>query len=103
MKKLTKKDLQKILKTIDQSWKINSAGNAITRIFDIKNYIEALIFLSKVVVHAEVKGIFPTITINSTKVKIMLSVPAKSKLTNIEFNFAKEIDSLILSTATFRL
>jgi len=101
-KRLTKKELDREFNGLSAGWKFNATRTSITLIINHTSYVDALIFLSKVIVHAEVSKQLPQITLSKDKIKISLSGTSELGLTNNVFIFAKLIDGLSLSTVIKR-
>jgi len=99
-KKLSKKKLNEKLKSPHYNWKCNNTGTSITLIIKSTSYINALILISKIIVHTEVQKQFPLIALSHDKIKINLEDSSEAGLTSSIFNFARLIDQLILSTTT---
>jgi len=97
-KKLSKKKLDEELKSLHYNWKLNNTGTSITFVIKSTSYINALILISKIIVHAEVQKQFPLITLSRDKIKITLEANGEAGLTSNIFSFARLIDQLILST-----
>jgi 4a-hydroxytetrahydrobiopterin dehydratase len=72
------------------------------RSFTFTNFIEAFIFVSRVTVHAEVLKHHPDLLLSYGKVKITLTTHSLKGLTNVDFDLAKKIDALDLSTKSKR-
>jgi len=100
IKKLSKRKLNEELKSLHDNWKSNKNGTSITLVMKSTNYINALILISKIIVHAEVQKQFPIIILSHDKIKISLKANGEVGLTSDIFNFGRLIDQLILSTAT---
>ena len=53
-KALTQKTIKTSLAALDVGWELNSKATAISREFRFRNYLEGLIFVNRLAVHAEV-------------------------------------------------
>lgn len=94
LKILTKKQLDKEVKKIDQDWKLASDDKKLSRIIEFTNPVEALSFIAKVVVHAEVAQHHPEIHLTYSKVKLSLTTHEVKGLTKRDVDLAKRIDTL---------
>lgn len=82
-------------KKLTVKWKINSTVTTLTRKVEHSSYIDALIFISKVIVHAEVRQISPTITLEPHTVKVIISAQNPSRgLSKDDYSFASLVDDL---------
>lgn len=91
MKKYTKLEVEIALKTI-KKW--NLKGEKIEKIFEFKNFIEALSFIVKIGVFAEKHNHHPEIYNIYNKVTITLSTNDANGLTDKDFKLASIIDTL---------
>jgi len=90
---LTKGQLKKLLLQVPL-WTINPKNIAITRTFLFKNHINALVFIARTTVHAQVMNHHPEILFTFNKVKISLSTHDVKGLTRKDLNLALKIDLL---------
>ena len=102
-KALTQKTIKTNLTTLDAAWVLNLKGTAITREFRFPNYIEGLIFVNRLAVHAEVLDHHPDITMKFGLVKVTLTTTDSKTLTAQDFELAKHSDTIYaLSTESKR-
>ncbi len=75
-------------------WQRN--GNMITRIFEFPNFLAAMGFLNSVAICAEVADHHPDMLIFSwNKVKISIATHDKGGLTELDFDLATKINTLL--------
>lgn len=91
---LKPKEVAKALKSLP-SWKVNAASTVITSTFTFDNQIDALTFIARVTVHAQVLAHYPEITFTFKKVKISLTSPEVKALTKVDVDLAKRIGDLL--------
>ncbi len=102
-KALTQKTIKASLATLDAAWVLNTKGTAIAREFRFPNYIEGLIFVNKLAVHAEVLDHHPDITMKYGVVKVTVTTTELKTLTAQDFELAKHSDTIYtLSTESKR-
>lgn len=102
-KALTQKQIKTNLAILDAGWELNTKGTTICREFRFRNYIEGLIFVNKLAVHAEVLDHHPDITMKYGIVKVSLITSDTKALTVLDFELAKHSDTIYtLSTETKR-
>ncbi len=102
-KALTQKSIKTNLATLDAAWELNTKGTAISREFRFRNYIEGLIFVNRLAVHAEVLDHHPDITMKYGMVKVSLTTGELKKLSALDFDLAKHSDTIFtLSTESKR-
>jgi 4a-hydroxytetrahydrobiopterin dehydratase len=92
MKKLllNKKEIAKALKKLPD-WSANPKETAITHTRTFKNHIDALVFIARITVHAQVLGHHPEILFTYAKVKITLTTHDAKGLTKKDFELADKI------------
>lgn len=90
---LTKSQLKKMFLSVPL-WTPNPKQTAITRTFVFKNHINALVFIARTTVHAQVLNHHPEIVFTYNKVKISLSTHDAKGLSKMDFDLAKKIDLL---------
>lgn len=93
LKALKKGDLKKLLKT-HQNWNMNAKGTQLTRTFRFSNQIDALAFIARIVVHAQVITHYPEITFTLGKVKVMLTTTEVKGLSTYDAELLERIDGL---------
>lgn len=67
----------------------------ITAVFKFKSHIDALVFIARVTVHAEVMGHHPDITFTYRELKISLTTHEIKALTQKDIKLAKKIEKLL--------
>lgn len=95
IRKLTNNELTKALAKLPE-WRSNPKGTAITRSFAFKSHVDALVFIARVSVHAQVIGHHPQITFTYANVKVMLTTDAIKALSKLDIMLAERIDSIAL-------
>lgn len=102
-KALTQKQIKTNLATLDAGWELNTKGTTINREFLFRNYIEGLIFVNRLAVHAEVLDHHPDITMKYGFAKVTLTTIDTKSLTLQDFQLAKHCDTIYtLSTESKR-
>ena len=91
-KKLTKRDITKYQKTIGTAWLVASEGTELSRTFSFPTFVEALMFVTRVGVHAEVMQDYPHITLHDGIVKLVLTTIEAGGLSKHNFEFAGKVD-----------
>lgn len=94
---LTKRQLQKELKSIPPEWKVNSAETTLTAVFEQPDYITGLVAIARVVVQAELLQHHPDITYTYSQVKIKTTTHETKSLTKKDFDLVRAI-SKVFST-----
>jgi 4a-hydroxytetrahydrobiopterin dehydratase len=74
-------------------WRLENGR--LTRVFQFKNFVEAIDFVNRLVSPAEAIAHHPDITINYNRVTISLTSHEVGGLSQLDFNLAKEIDRLV--------
>ena len=90
---LKKSDKAKRLKNVPL-WTLCAKETAITRTFLFKSHVDALIFIARITVHAQVQNHHPEILFTYGKVKVTLSTHDVKGLTQKDFALAEKIDAL---------
>lgn len=93
VKLLTKTDLKKLLKKVD-AWEVNPKNTVLSQTRIFKNHIDALVFIARVTVHAQVLDHHPDILFTYKKVKLSLTTHDLKGLTKKDFDLAERIDSI---------
>jgi 4a-hydroxytetrahydrobiopterin dehydratase len=92
MPTLTENEITKILSSLS-GWELE--GNQIAKLFQLKDFAEALAFVNKVGVEAEKMNHHPDIFIHSwNKVKITISTHSEGGITKKDFQLAQKIEGL---------
>ena len=92
-KLLTKRQLKKTSKVLEY-FEVTSKETKLTATFNFKSHIEALVFIARITVHAEVNQHHPDIQFSYKKVKVTLTTHEAKGLTSLDFKLAKKIESL---------
>jgi 4a-hydroxytetrahydrobiopterin dehydratase len=93
MHKFNTNEIQLKMNEIDTSWVLN--GLFIKRDLIFKDFIEAFSFMTSVALIAEKLNHHPNWENVYNKVNISLSTHDASGLTDLDFQFAKEVDRLL--------
>lgn len=80
IKTLTKKELAKVVKKFPQ-WKMDTKETKLTRTFEFEKHIDALIFIARSTVNAEILKHHPDITFTHKKVKMTIMTHDATGLT----------------------
>jgi len=92
-KALTKRQVASALKKLPD-WTLNKAGTQIARTFSFETHVDALVFIARITVHAEVLKHHPEVVFTHQKVKIKLMThDADNQLTQLDIDVAKRIDA----------
>ncbi len=91
--KKSAKALEKSIQKLN-GWNSNAELTKITKVLEFSSFINALSFVAKIAVHAEVLNHHPTITITYKTVKVILTTHDAQGLTKLDFELAKRIDDL---------
>jgi 4a-hydroxytetrahydrobiopterin dehydratase len=89
---LTAAEIKDRLKSIPE-W--DSEKKQIERVFEFEDFSDAIDFVNGVAELAEEDGHHPDIDIRFGKVKLMLSTHSKGGLTELDFDLAEKIDTLV--------
>lgn len=95
LKTLRKGDLKKLLKA-HPNWTANTKGTQLACTFRFSNQIDALAFIARIVVHAQVMSHYPEITLTLGKVKVMLTTTEVKGLSAYDAELLARIDGLRL-------
>ena len=92
-KDLTKKEIAKLCTRIP-SWKLTAKETKLSKEFVFKDHIDALVFIARVTVHAQIQAHHPEIIYTFKKVQLILSTHEVKGLTKKDFTFATTVDRL---------
>jgi 4a-hydroxytetrahydrobiopterin dehydratase len=95
IKCLNKVEISERMKNIDAAWFFH--GNSIEREFIFKNFKQAFEFMTAVSIVAEALNHHPNWSNAYHKVFISLTTHDSGGLTELDFNFAKEVDDIYKS------
>lgn len=90
---LKKAQIKKLLKKVPL-WVPNAKETSLTRLFTFKNHIDALVFIARTTVHAQVQNHHPEIVYTFKKVKVILTTHDVKGLSKKDFDLALKIDTL---------
>ncbi|MEK7193388.1 MAG: 4a-hydroxytetrahydrobiopterin dehydratase [Patescibacteria group bacterium] len=92
---LTEAEAVNFLEELSDTWKLE--GNKIAADFKFKDFKEAMRFINNVAVLAEKEGHHPDITVNYSKVHLVLWTHAIGGLSDNDFILAAKIDEVFKS------
>lgn len=92
-KPLEKEEIAKYLTQLKSSWTILD-DKEIQKVFKLKDFVKAMVFVNKIADIAEEEGHHPDITINYNKVKIALSTHSIGGLSTNDFVMAAKIEEI---------
>lgn len=92
MKQLTKKQLDTFLGRHTQ-WSATSKNTKLNHTFKFSSHVDALVFIARITVHAEVLQHHPEITFSYQKVKVTITTHEAKGLTKKDIDLAKRIDN----------
>lgn len=92
-KKLTSKEINRFLKK-NPDWKVNKRETHLSKTFSFSDYVQGLIFIARISVHAEVTNHHPDLTLSYGKVKVEMSTHEVKGLTKRDIELAGKIDKL---------
>ncbi len=96
IKPLTKKELTKLEKTFPE-WKLDKNHIKATRVFEFEKHIDALIFIARSTVNAEVLLHYPDINFTHCKVKMTVTTHEIKALTKQDVELMSRIDQVALT------
>ena len=95
MKTLTKKQLKQ-LENEYPKWKLSTSASKISKTYIFEKHIDALIFIARISVNAEILKHHPEINFTSCRVKISLSTKEERAITPKDVLLLKKIESISL-------
>ena len=94
MKKLlTKKQLNAFLKK-HQDWSLNKKGTELCRTLTFDKYVDGLILIARMVVHAELLQHHPDIVFKRKTLRITLSTHDSKGITKLDTDLATRVDKI---------
>lgn len=87
------KEIEKALKNLPQ-WSSNAKQTSITHTRTFKNHIDALVFIARITVNAQVANHHPEIVFTYNKVKVTLTTHEAKGLTKKDIDLALRISNL---------
>ena len=98
-KTLTKKSLTAAKKILHCDWKIEKSGS-LSRLFTFRAYLDGLMFISKISVHAAVHKHYPSVTLELGSVTATFTQTETKPLALSDFSFAKTLDEVYQLSTT---
>jgi 4a-hydroxytetrahydrobiopterin dehydratase len=86
-------ELKKALKALPL-WSVNPKATVLSRTFSFDNHIDALVFIARATVHAQVLDHHPEILFTFKKVKISLTTHDIKSITKKDIELAQKISSI---------
>ena len=93
VKALTKKEVMKLTKKFS-SWKVDSKGTKCSRVFTFEKHIDALIFIARATVNAEILKHYPQVTFSYCKVKMVITTAEVKAMTKLDVALLKRIETV---------
>ncbi len=93
LRPLKKQEISKLIKTFPD-WKCNTHKTKCSRVFTFQKHIDALIFIARISVNAEIVKHYPEITFTHCKVKIAVWTSQVKALTAKDVILLKRIEML---------
>ena len=90
---LNKREIASVLKK-HEGWSVNSKETQLSKTYTFSNYIEGLIFIARISVHAEILKHHPDIEFSYGKVKVKLSTHDLKGLTGVDVALLERIEKL---------
>lgn len=94
MKTLTKPELKTALKSLTAEWKLQYKDTKLTKTIPTRNFLEAVLLLSQITVHAEVLQHHPDVQVSYQQLKITLTTHDAKGITHKDIALAQKIDQL---------
>lgn len=92
-KLLTKKQIETFVRN-HPDWKVVSSGKKIQATYTFNSHIEALTFLMRLTIHAQIQQHHPDITFTYGKVKVSLTTHDVGGITRKDTKLANDISAL---------
>lgn len=89
-KLLKKSEITKKLKSLE-GWSINPKGTVLSRTFTFKNHIDAMVFIARATVNAQVLDHHPEIVFTFKKVRVSLTTKDAGGITAKDIELAQKI------------
>jgi 4a-hydroxytetrahydrobiopterin dehydratase len=90
---LKKTELKKLQKELSL-WQLNAKETELSRTWTFENHLDALVFIARITVHAQVLTHHPEITYSYKKVKVKLTTHDLKGISTADVELAKRIDFL---------
>ena len=94
VKLLTKAEITKTLKSLN-GWTLNAKGTALSHVYAFSNHIDALVFIARITVHAQVLDHHPEIIFSFKKVKVTTTTHDAKGLTAKDVELARRIHTIL--------
>lgn len=95
---LTEREISRVLK-VHEKWSCNQKKTKLYRTFVCDSYVDALVFIARISVHAEVLQHHPEILFTYTKVKITLTTHELGGVTKLDVSLLERIEKLAQKSA----
>lgn len=76
------------------SWTLNPKTTTLSSVFNFRTHVDALVFIARVTVHAQVLDHHPEVIFTHKKVKIVLTTSEIKALTKKDIELAKRIAAI---------
>lgn len=96
---LTKKEVRAFTKEFT-GWTLNKRATEIQRVYAVEKYIDGLVLIARIAVHAEVLGHHPVIEFTFGRVKVKLSTHDLGGLTKLDVLLAERIERIAQGVAS---
>ena len=93
LKPLSKAELKKALAKLP-NWKANPKGTVLSQTVTFPSHVDALVFIARVSVHAQVLDHHPEIIFTFAKVKVQLTTDDIKALSKKDIALAERIDTI---------
>jgi 4a-hydroxytetrahydrobiopterin dehydratase len=93
-KLLTQKEKKQLTKKY-ASWVLSPNEKSLTRTFTFKDHVDALVFIARLTVHAQVLNHHPEIVYTYKKVKVSLTTHDAHGLTHSDLEYLKHIETIV--------
>lgn len=90
---LTKKEIGLLAKTFPE-WKLNARETEIQRTYGVEKYIDGLVLIARIVVHAEILNHHPVIEYTYGRVKVRLSTHSMKGITKLDAVLLERIERI---------
>lgn len=93
-KPLTKKQLTQLTKELPD-WQLQKNDTVLKRVIETDSYVDGLVLIARIAVHAEILQHHPDITYQYSKVSVLLTTHDQKAITKKDTDLAHRIDGLI--------
>ena len=90
---LKKVELKKLAKVLP-SWTLNTKETELSQSMTFENHLNALVYIARITVHAQVLNHHPEIVFTYKKLKIKLTTHELKGISSLDVEFAKRIDTV---------